>query len=104
MHVVFALFVVLGGLLVMRWHWLLWFHVLAVLWACATLSLDLGCPLTIWEKSCSRRAGVEPYQEGFVAHYLGRVNLSPRASQVFHIALGAGAVLLNVLIYGYARF
>jgi hypothetical protein len=104
LHIAFALFVVFGGLLVLHWPRLFWFHIAAIVWAAATLSLDLGCPLTAWEKSFSRRAGIEPYPEGFVAHYLGRANLSPNGSKVFHIALGVGAISLNMIIYTFFRF
>ncbi|MDB4914350.1 MAG: hypothetical protein JWM95_1994 [Gemmatimonadetes bacterium] len=103
LHVVFALFVMLGGLLVLRWPWLLWLHILAILWAAATLSLDLGCPLTAWEKFCLRRSGIEPYEEGFVVHYLGRAHLTGKGSQLFHITLGVGAIVLNVIIYTFIK-
>ena len=103
LHVVFALFVVLGGLLVLRWPTLFWVHMLAIAWAAATLGLDLGCPLTIWEKACERRAGIEPYPEGFLSHYLGRPDLSPKQSQVFHVALSLGVVALNGFIYAFLR-
>ena len=103
LHIAFALFVAFGGLLVLRWPWLLWAHMLAIVWASATLSLDLGCPLTIWEKACERRAGIEPYPEGFLAHHLARPNLSPQRSKVFHIALGIGAITINVVVYAFLR-
>ncbi len=43
-HVAFVLFVVLGGLLVLRWRRVVWMHVPAVMWAVMLELADLGCP------------------------------------------------------------
>ena len=99
LHTAFALFVVFGSLLVWRWPSLIWVHLAAVLWAVATMTMDLGCALTAWEKSLRRRGGLEVYPEGFLEHHLTKTNLSPEKSQRLHIALGLGAVLLNLLVY-----
>lgn len=99
-HLVFALFVMLGGVLVLRWPSLLWVHLFAVLWAGATTILDLGCPLTPWEKTAWRRGGREPYEEGFLQHYVMRRRTSSREeSRRQHIALGIGVVVFNVVVY-----
>ena len=99
LHVGFVFFVVLGGLLVLRWPSLLWIHVAAVLWAAATMTLDLGCVLTPWEKSLWRTGGREPYAEGFLQHHVLRADLSPAASRMVHVALGLAALGLNVVVY-----
>lgn len=99
-HLVFALFVMLGGLLVLRWSSLLWVHVFAVMWSAATTIMDLGCPLTPLEKTAWRRGGREPYEEGFLQHYVIRRRTASRAeSRRQHIALGIGVVVFNVVVY-----
>ncbi len=98
-HVGYVLFVVLGSLLVLRWPGLLWLHLFAVLWAAATLALDLGCPLTPWEKSLWQRGGREPYEDGFLQHHVLRTMASPEQSRRNHIALGIGVLALNVVVY-----
>ena len=99
LHTAFALFVVLGGLLVLRWPSLLLAHLLALLWAVATLSCDLGCYLTHWEKALWRRGGVEPYAEGFLQHHILRSQFSPERSRRAHLVLGAMVLALNVAVY-----
>lgn len=99
MHVGYVLFVVLGGLLVLRWPALIWVHVPAVLWATATMVMDLFCPLTPWEKSLWRLGGREPYAEGFVQHHLLRTLASPEHARRNHVMLGLGVLVLNVVVY-----
>ena len=99
LHVGFVVFVVLGSLLVVRWPWLLWEHVAAVLWAAATMTFDLGCVLTPWEKSLWRSGGREPYAEGFLQHHVLRTDLSPATSRLAHVALGLAALALNAVVY-----
>lgn len=51
-HLGFILFVMLGGLLLLRWPSLIWLHVPAVAWGVIVECLHLGCPLTPWKTSC----------------------------------------------------
>jgi hypothetical protein len=99
LHVGFVLFVVLGSVLVLRWPSLLWVHLVAVVWAAATLSLDLGCPLTPWEKSLWRKGGGVPYAEGFLQHHILRTLASPEHARRNHIVLGLAVLGLNVVVY-----
>ena len=99
LHVGFVLFVVLGSLLVLRWPMLIWVHLLAVLWAAATMTMDLGCVLTPWEKALWLSGGREPYSEGFLQHHLLRARMTSERSRQVHIALGVGVLLLNVAVY-----
>ncbi|MEO5590196.1 MAG: DUF2784 domain-containing protein [Gemmatimonadaceae bacterium] len=98
-HITYTVFVVVGSLLVLVWPSLLWAHLIAVLWAGATLGFDLGCPLTPWEKRFWRNGGVEPYPEGFLQHHVLHTRFDPATERRNHILLGSGAVLFNVLVY-----
>ena len=101
LHVAYVIFAVLGGLLVLRWPSLLIVHVLAVLWALATLLLDFGCWLTQWEKALWRRGGVEPYPEGFLQHHVLHSNFTAERSRLYHAMLGAAVLALNVAVYSF---
>lgn len=57
LHLVFILFVLLGGLLLLRWPRLLCLHLPAVAWGIVVECLHLGCPLTPWENHLRRMAG-----------------------------------------------
>ena len=101
LHVGFVLFVVLGRLLVLRWPWLVWVHLLALCWAGATMTTDLGCVLTSLEKWAWRRGGREPYSEGFLQHHVVRFDAPERRVKQIHVALGVGVLVLNLVAYLY---
>lgn len=48
-HLLFILFVLFGGLLVLKWPRLMWLHLPAAAWGFAVEVLHLTCPLTYWE-------------------------------------------------------
>ena len=70
-HVLFVVFVAIGGLLAARWRALASLHAPAAVWATAIVPLGFTCPLTALEKLLRRRAGYNVYDGGFVDHYFG---------------------------------
>jgi hypothetical protein len=99
-HLAFVVFVVLGGLLVMKWPGLMWIHLAAVFWGIAIELSGWICPLTPLENWLRHKGGEENYQFDFVARYLMPM-LYPqgltRRSQIF---LGALVLVVNGVIYG----
>ncbi|SQC95975.1 Protein of Uncharacterised function (DUF2784) [Pseudomonas aeruginosa] len=61
LHLGFILFVLCGGLLLLRWPRLAWLHLPAVVWGCAVEFLGLPCPLTPWENRLRHAAGDAGY-------------------------------------------
>ena len=102
LHFAFVVFVVLGGLLTMRWPALVWIHVPAVVWAVGTLAFDLGCPLTLLEKYFLRKGGSEPYSEGFLQHHVLRPLTSSEHSHRMHVLLGVVVLVLVIVMYAIA--
>ncbi len=99
LHGGFVLFVVAGGLLVLRWPWLAWLHLPAALWGAVIEFAGFVCPLTPLENAWRRAAGGTGYQGGFIEHYILPV-LYPRAlTRNTQLVLGLVVVLLNLFIY-----
>ena len=100
-HLLFIAFVVLGGLLVLRWHRLAWLHLPAAAWGAIVELLHLQCPLTPLENNLREAAGQAGYEGGFIAHYLiptiYPAGLTPR----IQLGLGVFVLLLNALIYAW---
>ena len=101
LHATFIAFAVFGGLLV-RWRggWV-WLHLPAAAWAAAVVMAGWICPLTPWEQALRRAAGQEGYTGGFVEHYLLAAIYPDGLTRGMQISLGAGVVLINLLIYAW---
>lgn len=98
-HLAFVAFVVLGGLLALRWRWIPWVHVPVALYGAAIELVGWICPLTPLENRLRRAAGEAGYAGGFVEHYLLPV-LYPRAlTPTVQVALGLLVVAVNVAVY-----
>jgi hypothetical protein len=100
-HLGFVLFVVLGGLLVLRWRWLMWLHLPAVIWGAAIEFGGWTCPLTPLEVTLRRLGGEAGYEGDFIDHYATALLYPGWLTPAAQIWLGVAALLPNVLIYGY---
>lgn len=99
LHLGFVLFVVLGGLLALRWPRAAWFHLPAAIWGAGIEFVQGVCPLTPLENRLRRLGGEAGYAGGFVEHYLLPVLYPAGLSQNVQWGLGIFVVLLNVAIY-----
>ena len=100
-HLGFILFVLLGGLLLLRWPRLIWLHVPAVAWGVIVECLHLGCPLTPWENQLRRMAGQAGYDGGFIEHYLIPLIYPAGLTPKIQLYLGAIVVLVNLSVYAW---
>jgi hypothetical protein len=98
-HLAFILFVVLGGVLVLRWPRVAWLHIPAAIWGALIEFAGWYCPLTHLENHFLRKAGRAGYTEGFVAHYLFAVIYPSGLTRGFEIAIGLFVVVVNATIY-----
>ncbi len=101
LHFAFVLFVVLGGLLVLRWPRVAYLHVPAALWGVLIELTGWICPLTPLENALRSAAGAAAYQGGFVEHYILPVMYPSALTRNIQLLLGAIVLLLNLAGYAY---
>lgn len=100
-HFSFVLFVVFGGLLVLRWPRLAYLHVPAAIWGAWIEFAGWICPLTPLENTLRTATGGAAYQGGFVEHYLLPVLYPSALTRNIQLVLGGLVLGLNLGIYGY---
>jgi hypothetical protein len=100
LHLAFILFVVLGGLVVVRHPRLAWLHLPAVAWGAAVELSGSLCPLTPLENHFRALAGEAAYPGDFIGEYLLAAIYPAGLTREIQIGLGLGALALNVAIYG----
>ena len=69
-HLALIAFLLAGGLLAWRWRRLLWVHVPFLLAILTINLLGADCPLTNLELALLQAGGAQPYDGGFIEHYL----------------------------------
>jgi hypothetical protein len=100
-HFAFIVFVMFGGLLVVRWPRAMWLHIPCFLWG-SYIEVSGGiCPLTPLEQRLRRAAGEDPYAGSFIEHYILPVMYPAGLSRNVQLVLAVGLVLLNVAIYAW---
>ena len=99
LHVGFVLFVVLGGLLALRWSRAAWIHLPAAVWGAGIEFVHGICPLTPLENHLRHLGGEAGYSGGFVEHYVLPVLYPAGLDQDLQLAIGIFVVVLNVTVY-----
>jgi hypothetical protein len=98
-HSGFVLFVVLGGLLALRWPRAAWAHFPAAFWGAGIEFLGGICPLTPLENHLRLRGGEAGYTGGFVEHYVLPVLYPAGLTRGVQLVLGTFVVVLNIVVY-----
>jgi uncharacterized protein DUF2784 len=101
LHLAFVLFVLLGGLLVLRWRWVAYLHVPAAIWGALIELAGWVCPLTPLENRLRTAAGGMAYEGDFVEHYILPVLYPVALTRNIQLLLGCLVLGLNLGIYGY---
>ncbi len=102
-HGAFVIFVVAGGLLVIRWPRLAIVHLPAALWGALIEFGGWICPLTPLENYLRGRAGEAGYAGGFVEHYVLGALYPAGLTPAIQWALGVFVIVVNAAAYGYLR-
>ena len=99
LHLCFIVFVVLGGLLVVRRRALMVPHIVAVAWAVFVEATGVICPLTFVENHFRSAAGLSGYDGSFVEHYLLGVIYPAGLARSGQFLLAVLVVAVNAMIY-----
>jgi hypothetical protein len=99
LHLVFILFVVLGGLLVLRWPRLAWLHVPVFLWGAAIEFGGWICPLTPLENWLRQLGGEGAYSGGFIEHYLAAAIYPDGLTRRIQLMIGTAVLVINAAVY-----
>lgn len=100
-HLGFVVFVIGGGLLLLRWPRLVWLHLPAALWGAAIEFSGGVCPLTPLENTLRAQAGEAGYPGGFVEHYLLPVLYPAQLTYAVQVWLGSVVIVVNLGVYAW---
>lgn len=98
-HAVFVVFVILGGLLVLRRPRLAWLHAPAAVWGALIEFAGWICPLTPLENAFRARGGEAGYSGGFIEHYLMPVLYPTGLTRGAQLLFGSIVLAVNLAVY-----
>jgi hypothetical protein len=101
-HAAFVVFVMLGGLLVLRWPRIAWIHLPAAAWGAGIEFAGVICPLTPLENHWRRLAGQQGYEQGFVENYVVAALYPEGLTRSTQVLLGLLVLAVNAALYAIA--
>jgi Protein of Unknown function (DUF2784) len=99
LHLLFILFVMFGGIAVLRWPRLAWAHIPVVIWGAWIEFSGRTCPLTPLENSLRERGGESGYAGGFIDHYITAAIYPDGLTRTMQFAIGALVLAINAFVY-----
>jgi hypothetical protein len=98
-HLAFVVFVLCGGLLVLRWRWIAWLHLPAAAWGAVVEFTGWICPLTPLENWLRAQGGEVGDEQDFIDRYLLPILYPEDLTRDLQLLLGTVVVVLNVAVY-----
>jgi hypothetical protein len=99
LHLAFVLFVVFGGVTVLRWRRAAWVHLPVAVWGVVIEVIGFTCPLTPLENWLRARGGERGYAGGFMEHYIMPIVYPAGLTRQIQLLLGAAVLVVNLAIY-----
>ena len=99
LHLCFILFVILGGVLALRWPRLASVHIPVALYGALIEFAGFICPLTPLENSFRRRGGEAGYEGGFIDHYVAAAIYPQGLTRTAQLVLGVAVLVINGVVY-----
>jgi hypothetical protein len=100
-HLAFVLFVVFGGVLVLRDRKLVWLHLPALAWGIAIELAGWVCPLTPLENYYLRLSGEAGYAGGFIERMISRVLYPVDLTPALRYVLASLLIAVNATVYAF---
>jgi len=98
-HLAFVVFVLGGGLLMLKWRWIAWLHLPAALWGAVVEFTGEICPLTPLENWLRAQDGDIPSSSDSIAQYLLPVLYPGDLTRGIQWLFGSVVVILNSAVY-----
>ena len=98
-HLVFILFVVAGGLLVLWRRKIIWVHIPAVIWGVVIELTGWICPLTPLENYFRVKAGGVGYSSGFVENYIIPIVYPIGLTRGIQLVFSLLVIVINIVVY-----
>jgi hypothetical protein len=99
LHALFIVWVIFGAFLTRSRPLLRWLHIASLVWGILIEFLPWPCPLTFLENWLEGNAGIQPYQGGFLLHYLDKL-VYPDVSATALTVAGVIVCCVNLAFYG----
>jgi hypothetical protein len=99
LHLAFIVFVMLGGLLLLKWPRLIYLHLPAVIWGTLVELQGWLCPLTPLEQQFRMLAGESGYSGGFIQHYLLPLIYPAALTRELQTLFALCVITSNLVIY-----
>jgi hypothetical protein len=99
LHALFVLFVIFGGLAVLRRPRLAWLHLPAAVWG---TTIEFGgwvCPLTYLENYLRYRGGAASYEGSCIQHYLEPILYPLGLTARSQVIMGVVVLGINIAVY-----
>ena len=103
-HLLFIIFVMVGGGIAIRFRWVVALHVPAVAWGIFVELSGRICPLTVIENKFREAAGSAGYTGGFIEHYLVPVIYPEGLTRHVQVLLAGVVISANFAVYGYQYY
>ena len=101
LHFGFVLFVLMGGVLLVKWPRLAWVHLPAVAWGALVEFSGWICPLTPLENWLRTQGGDAGYAGDFIAQYVTALLYPEALTRELQLILGTAVIAVNLAIYAW---
>jgi len=98
-HLMFVVFVLCGGLLVLKWRWIARLHLPAVVWGAVVEFTGWLCPLTPLENWLRVQGGEAGSQDDFTTRYLLPILYPVDLTRDVQLLLGTVVIAVNAGMY-----